>query len=103
MQNDFSENIKKKLPIFLKGTIIGVAITLISMVVFAAIMLIFDLDRSLSVPFSTVSLAIGCFVAAMYTSKSIGPCPLPRVFFISSRFPEGQNLHRKLQVSLGSM
>lgn len=72
MQNYFSENIKKKLPILLKGAIIGVALTLVAMVLFAAVMLIFKLDRSLSVPFSTVSLAIGCFVAAMYTSKTIG-------------------------------
>lgn len=72
MQNDFSDNLKKKLPIFLKGTIIGVVLTLVAMVLFAAVMLIFNLDRNLSVPFSTVSLAIGCFVAAMYTSKSVG-------------------------------
>lgn len=72
MQNGFSDNFKKNLPIFIKGTIIGVVLTLVSMVIFAAVMLIFNIDRSLSVPFSTVSLAIGCFVAAMYTSKSIG-------------------------------
>lgn len=72
MQNDFTGNLKKNLPLILKGTLIGVALTLISMVIFAAVMLIFNLDRNLSVPFSTVSLAIGCLISAMYTSKSIG-------------------------------
>ncbi|MBP3706387.1 MAG: TIGR04086 family membrane protein [Clostridia bacterium] len=72
MQNEFSGNIKKNLPLIIKGTIVGVGLTLISMVIFATIMLIFNLDRNLSVPFSTVSLAIGCFFAAIYTSKNIG-------------------------------
>lgn len=72
MQNYSYGDFKQKLPIIIKGTLLGVAVTIFSMIGFAALMLIFNMDRKLSLPFSTTSLAIGCLLAAMYTAKKVG-------------------------------
>lgn len=58
-----------KVVLYLKGTVLGVLITLAAMCIFAAIMLFADLDREYSVPFATVSLALGSFAAAYSVSR----------------------------------
>lgn len=54
---------------YIKGALIGVAVTLIFMCLFAAIILFCNIDRGYSVPFATVSLALGSFTAAYIVSK----------------------------------
>lgn len=61
-----------KLKRYLFGLIIGTAVTVISAALFALVMYLFEIDSSFAVPFATVSLALGSFVASFFTSKKIG-------------------------------
>ena len=61
-----------RLEVVIKGTLIGVLITAVAMLIFAGIMLGLDTDRAYAAPFATVSLAAGCFAAAFYAAKKIG-------------------------------
>ncbi|MDO4608775.1 MAG: TIGR04086 family membrane protein [Clostridia bacterium] len=54
------------------GVVLGVAVTLAVMLIFSAVLLFSGIDRSFAAPFATVSVAVGCFVAAFFTSKKIG-------------------------------
>ncbi len=57
------------LVLYLTGALIGIAVTLLFMCVFAAVILLLGLDRGYTVPFSTVSLSLGSFAAAFYVSS----------------------------------
>lgn len=65
MQND-----KYKTYIF--GTIIGLAVTFLFVLIFAAVLLIFGLNKEFADPFATVSLACGSFSAAYFIAYKIG-------------------------------
>ncbi|MBO4433333.1 MAG: TIGR04086 family membrane protein [Clostridia bacterium] len=54
------------------GAALGIAVTLIFLFIFAAAIYFFDIDRVYSVPFATMSLALGSFSAAYFVSKKIG-------------------------------
>ena len=61
---------KNKAYIF--GAVIGVLITLLSMVCFSCLILFFDIDRAYAAPFASVSVAVGCYFASWFVSKKIG-------------------------------
>lgn len=61
-----------KKAVYLKGGAIGVAVSLIFMLIFSAVLLFFNLDRTYAKPFSTVSVAVGSFAASFYAAKKIG-------------------------------
>lgn len=73
MSDDF---IKKdgtnKKSAYIVGAILGIATTLLSMLVFSAILLFLNIDRSYAAPFATVSVAIGGFCSSRYAAKKIG-------------------------------
>ncbi|MCQ2451083.1 MAG: TIGR04086 family membrane protein [Clostridia bacterium] len=51
------------------GTVIGVLATVLAVFVFAAIMLLFKIDRAYASLMATVSVAIGAFTTALTVSK----------------------------------
>ena len=69
MSNKSSKWLSGGAAIYIKGAIIGVAVTLLFMCLFAAILLFSGIDRGYSVPFATVSLALGSFAAAYIVSR----------------------------------
>lgn len=73
MQTEFlkKDNQNKKI-IYLYGAGLGLISTFATIAVFAAILLFFNIDRSYSTPFATVSLAVGSFTASRFTAKRIG-------------------------------
>ncbi len=73
MSADFSkkDNVNKK-SAYLVSAILGVLGTLASMLIFAAILLFFNIDRAYATPFATISLAVGSFIASRYAAKKIG-------------------------------
>lgn len=72
MSEDISNAGKGRLRLFLSGTVIGIAVTLFFMLIFAAVIYFLNLDREYSVPLSTLSLALGSFAAAYFVSRKIG-------------------------------
>ena len=58
--------------IYILGGAIGVLTIIVTMLMFAAVILIFNIDRNYAVPFATISLAVGCFVAGRIIAKKIG-------------------------------
>ena len=56
------DNINKK-SAYVVGAVFGVAATVITMLIFSAILLFLNIDRAYAVPFATISLAVGSFVA----------------------------------------
>ena len=73
MSADFSkkDTVNKK-SAYLVGAILGVLGTFAAMLIFAAVLLFFNIDRAYATPFATISLAVGCFIASRYTAKKIG-------------------------------
>jgi len=71
-KNLFSKVEDKKSFICLKSILIGVGVTVVAMLVFAAAMLFLEVDRGLAKPFATVSVALGSLFASMYAAKKIG-------------------------------
>ena len=73
MHDGFSkiDNNNKKIA-YIKGGIIGVLSSLAAMLIFAAILFIFNVDRKYSVPFATMSVAVGSYIASRFTAKKIG-------------------------------
>lgn len=61
-----------KTSIYLRGVIIGVAVCLLVMLLFSAILLFFNIDRAYAALFATISVAVGCYIASLYTAKQIG-------------------------------
>ncbi|MBR4073751.1 MAG: TIGR04086 family membrane protein [Clostridia bacterium] len=73
MSNDFlNKSSGKKGIIILKGCIIGIIVTFVFMLLFSALMLYAGIERSFAVPFATVSIAAGTFLAAFYSARKIG-------------------------------
>lgn len=72
MSADFSTKvINNKKSAYLVGAVLGVLATLVTMLVFSAVLLFINIDRAYAVPFATISLAIGSFIASRYTAKKI--------------------------------
>ena len=73
MYNGFlkKDNVGKK-SAYITGGIIGVLVCLAAMLIFAAILLIFNLDRKYAAPFATISVAVGSYAASRITAKKIG-------------------------------
>lgn len=73
MSADFSkkDNVNKK-SAYLVGAILGVLGTLVSMLIFAAVLLFLNIDRTYAIPFATISLAVGSFISSRYAAKKIG-------------------------------
>ena len=57
---------------YLFGVIFGVAACVISIFIFALIMLIFKIDRAYAAFFGTISVAFGAYVSAFYIAKKTG-------------------------------
>ena len=57
---------------YMIGGIIGVLSSLAVMLIFAAMLLFFDIDRAYATPFATISVAVGSYVASCITAKKIG-------------------------------
>lgn len=57
---------------YIIGCSLGVLVTLIVMLLFATLLLVFNIDRAYAAPFASISIAIGCYVASRITSKKIG-------------------------------
>lgn len=73
MFGDFSkkDNGNKK-HAYILGGILGTVITFAVMLLFAALLLAFNIDRSYSAPFATISVASGSFAASYLSAKKIG-------------------------------
>ncbi len=73
MSGDFSkkDTVNKKIA-YLSGAILGVLVCLVTMLIFSAVLLFLNIDRAYATPFATISVAIGCFIAARHTAKKIG-------------------------------
>lgn len=73
MEYEFSkkDNVNKR-SAYLLGALLGVLSAFASMMIFAAALLLLDIDRAYAKPFATLSLAIGSFFASRKTSKIIG-------------------------------
>ena len=63
---------QNKSGLIISGVVIGIAVTLVAMLLFSFLILAFDLDDGFSAPFATLSLAFGTFAAAFYTARRIG-------------------------------
>ncbi|MDD6478635.1 MAG: TIGR04086 family membrane protein [Oscillospiraceae bacterium] len=72
MNNSYiAPDVKKKSGIFLKAAGSGIVVTLLAMLIFAAIMLWFGISQKYAVALATVSVAIGSFAAAFYAARKI--------------------------------
>lgn len=73
MSDGFSkkDNVNKK-SAYIIGAVLGVFSTLITMLIFAAILLFFNIDRDYAVPFATISVAVGSLIASRITARKIG-------------------------------
>ena len=72
MSKDFSKAIVNKKSAYILGGVIGLVVTLVSMLTFAAVLLFFDVNRAFAVPFATISVAVGSFFASKINAKKIG-------------------------------
>lgn len=73
MYNGFlkKEHTNKK-SAYLKGGIIGILACLTMMMLFSAVLLIFNIDRKYAAVFATISVAVGSYIASRITAKKIG-------------------------------
>lgn len=73
MSDEFSkiDKINKK-PYFVKGSILGIIVSVLFMLLFSVVLLVLNLDRAYSAPFATVSAAAGTLAASHYAAKKIG-------------------------------
>lgn len=73
MSDDFlKKDTANKKRAYISGTILGVSVCLVTMLIFSAVLLFLNIDRAYATPFATISVAIGCFIAARHTAKKIG-------------------------------
>lgn len=73
MFNEFLKKDKEnKKSAYIFGGIIGVVTTVLLMIIFALVLLFFDIDRAYATPFATISVAFGSFFASKFASKKIG-------------------------------
>lgn len=56
---------------YIVGGLVGVLSTLVTMLIFAAVLLVFNIDRAYAAPFATISVAIGSFIASYISAKKI--------------------------------
>ncbi len=68
----FQKNTTSKKSAYILGGAIGVLTTLVAMLFFALIILLFNIDRAYAAPFASISIALGCFIASRITAKKIG-------------------------------
>lgn len=54
------------------GGVLGVLTSVLFMVIFALILLFFDIDRTYAKPFATISIAMGSYIASRVSAKKIG-------------------------------
>ncbi|MBE6728240.1 MAG: TIGR04086 family membrane protein [Ruminococcaceae bacterium] len=57
---------------YLIGSLLGVAVAVLLMLISAFVILKFDLDRQMAAPFATVCVSAGAFVAAFYNAFKLG-------------------------------
>ena len=69
MSDDLIKGHSSKPIYILTGAIIGLITTIISMLVFAALIYLLNLDRTYSIPLGTVSLALGSLLAAYFVAR----------------------------------
>ena len=55
--------------VYITGALLGVAVTFLFFLIFAALITFCGIDRGYSVPLSTIALSLGSFTAAFYVSK----------------------------------
>ena len=73
MFKDFSNANTDKLGfIFLKGIIFGLLATILFMLGLSALILLLNIDRAYAQVLSTVSVAAGSFISALYSAHKIG-------------------------------
>lgn len=65
------DNVNKK-SAYITGGVVGVVVTLVSMLIFSAVLLFLNIDRAYAAPFATISVAVGSFVASYIAAKKIG-------------------------------
>lgn len=66
------KDIGSKKSIYIKGGILGFFSTIAVMLIFTVALLVFDIERSYAVPFATISVSFGSFIASYFTAKKIG-------------------------------
>lgn len=73
MSDGFSkkDTVNKKTA-YIIGGILGVFSSLLAMLVFAVVLLAFNIDRAYAAPFATISVAFGSFIASRSAAKKIG-------------------------------
>ena len=57
---------------YILGGIIGFLTSVLFMIIFAMILLFFDIDRQYAKPFATISVAVGSYLASRISAKKIG-------------------------------
>lgn len=72
MSEDLLKEHGKKTGAILTGAALGVAVTFIFLLIFAAAVNFLNLDRAYCAPLATLSLAFGSFAAAFFVSRKIG-------------------------------
>ena len=72
MSDDLLKNIGNKKSAYVLGGIIGLVVSLVAMLIFATVLLLFDIDRAYATPFATVSVGVGSFFASKIASCKIG-------------------------------
>ena len=72
MFKGLKKNNDKLVPIFIKGIVLGVLVNILLLLIFAAVILLADIDRAFAQPLSSIALGVGGFVAAIYTAIKIG-------------------------------
>ena len=73
MSDGFSKkDTANKKSAYITGGILGVLVCILSMLIFAAVLLFLNIDRAYAVPFATISVALGSFIASRKTAKKIG-------------------------------
>lgn len=63
---------KNKKSAYLGGAIFGILSTFLMMLIFSAVLLFFNIDRTYAAPFATISVAVGSFIASRYAAHKIG-------------------------------
>lgn len=71
MQKDINKY-KNKYRAYFLGTVLGLIVTFLFVLIFAAVLLIFGLNKEFADPFATVSLACGSFSSAYFIAYKIG-------------------------------
>lgn len=71
MSDIFKKNNDNKFVAYLFGSLVGVFTTIIIMFIFSALLVLLNLNRAYSVPFATISIAVGSFFASFFTAKKL--------------------------------